>query len=166
MVCTLTELLPFLRLNVDGSSVGHEFPDFVNLRIGYRNASVCPVLGSMSGAQPSEAVGEAVDHNVATDRSSALGRSLFVLLIGIGNVSRLVEAALCVAAVEDVVTLGSLVISLLLFGANRRAPESYFVSPKNLPVRKQSQSALALRNDQLVRLGRGLPLPISRSATV
>lgn len=125
-----------LRLDVDGSSVRHEFPDFVHLRIRYRNASVRPVQGSMIGAQTIQSRWGAVNHDVAAGRHSALGRSLFVLCIGIGNVNRLVEAALRVAAVEDVMALGSLVISLLLFRANWRAPESYFVSPKNLSVRK------------------------------
>src|SRR5260370_34258859 len=72
-------------------------------------------------------------HNVAAGRDSTLGRSLLVLLIRIGNVNRLVKAALRVSAVEDVATLGSFVISLLLFGANRRASESHFVSAQNLP---------------------------------
>src|SRR5450756_193113 len=83
-----------------------------------------------------------------------LGCSLLVLFIRVGNVNRLVKAALRVSAVENVATLGSLVISLLLFGANRCAAESHFVSAQNLSERKQSQSALALHDDHLVRLRR------------
>jgi len=66
-----------------------------------------------------------MNHDVATGSDPALGRFLFVLIIRIGNVNRLVEAALRVSAVEDVATFRSLVISLLLFGANRRTSERH-----------------------------------------
>ncbi len=77
-----------------------------------------------------------MNHDVAPGRDSALRRPLSVLVIRIGNVNRLVEAALRVAAVEYVVTLRGLMISLLLFGANRRTSESHFVSAQNLVMRK------------------------------
>ena len=90
----------------------------------------------MSGAQPSEAVREAVNHDVATGSDSALGRFLFVLITRIGNVNRLVETAPRVSLVEYVVAFRSLVISLPLFVANRRTSESHLVSMQNLPMRK------------------------------
>ena len=51
--------------DVDGSPVWHEFPDFVHLRIRHCDTSVRPVPCSMSGTQPSEAVREAMNHDVA-----------------------------------------------------------------------------------------------------
>lgn len=147
--------VPFVVLlgsEFNRSPVGHEFPDFVHFFIRHCDTPVGPVPCSVSRAHPSVAVWQAMNHDVATGRDSASRRSLFVLLIRIGNVNRLVELALRVAVVEDVTTLRSLVISLPLFGANRRASESHFVRTQNLAVRKQSQSALALHDDHLVSL--------------
>jgi len=53
-----------------------------------------------------------------------------------GNVNRLVEAALRVSTVEYVMAFRSLVISLLLFGADWRTSERHFVSAQKLPMRK------------------------------
>ncbi len=78
----------------------------------------------MSRAQPSETVRESMNHDVAASRGPVLRRSLLVLLIRIGNMNRLVKAAPGVATIEDVVTLRSLMISLLLFGANRVRPRA------------------------------------------
>ena len=41
----------------------------------------------MSGAQPTEGVREAMNHDVATGSDSAFGRLLFVLITRIGNVN-------------------------------------------------------------------------------
>jgi hypothetical protein len=62
-------------------------------------------------------------------------RFLSVLIIRIGNVNRLVEPALRVSLVEYVVVFRSLVISLLLFGANRRTSERHFVGVQNFSLR-------------------------------
>ena len=90
----------------------------------------------MTGTQPPEAVREAMNHDVAAGSDPALVRPLFVLIIRIRNMKRLVEAAVCVSAVEYLVTFRGLVISLLLFGANRRTSERHFVSAQNLPMGK------------------------------
>ncbi len=89
----------------------------------------------MRGIQPSEAVRKTMNHDVATGRDSPLSRFLLILLIGIRHVDRLVETAISVAAIEYVVTLRSLVVSLLLFGANRRTSELLYKCAKPCPAK-------------------------------
>src|SRR5258708_37360442 len=103
----------------------------------------------MSGTQPSEAVREAMNHDVATGSDPALGRFLFILLIRIGKVNRFVEAALRVSAVEYVATLPRFGIPLLFFGADRRTSERHFLSAENLPMGKLRQHALAFPDDHM-----------------
>jgi hypothetical protein len=65
-----------------------------------------------------------MNHDVATESDSAIGRFPVVLLVWTRDVDRLVKAAFGVAAIEDVHTLRRLVISLLLLGAAGAPPRA------------------------------------------
>src|SRR6266446_10012568 len=93
-----------------------------------------------------------MDHNVAAGRGSILCCLLLVLLVGIGNMDRFIEATLRIPPVEDVMTLRGFVIALLFFRSDRRASNSNFVGANHLSLRQQSQSALTLQYDDLVSL--------------
>ena len=63
-----------------------------------------------------------------------------------------IELAVLVAAIENVQTLRSLVIALLLLLADRRTTQRYFVLLQNLAVIKQLERAFAFQHQDFVRM--------------
>jgi len=56
----------FLRSYLNRRSVRDYLPDFIDLRIRYRDAAVSPILGPMRRTQPAKAVGQPMNHDVPT----------------------------------------------------------------------------------------------------
>ena len=59
-----------------------------------------------------------MNHDVSAGCDAEAGCVLFVVFIGIGDTNWFVEAALGVAAIEEVLALRRLVVALLLLGAD------------------------------------------------
>src|SRR5262249_34996181 len=83
-----------LRADLDRRAVIHELPDLVHLVIGHRDAAVGPVELPLCLADPALAVGQAVDHHAVPRRHPGAPGEVEILLVGIGDAQRAVEAAL------------------------------------------------------------------------
>src|SRR3990167_2331458 len=55
-----------LRADFDGRSVRDQFPDFFDFGICHGNASLCPIHQPVEAPNPAAAVGEAVNHDIAS----------------------------------------------------------------------------------------------------
>src|SRR5262252_4056697 len=86
-----------LRPDLNRSPIGNQIPNLINFGIRNRDAPIGPVLGPVDLSQPPEAVGQSVDHNVATRRYAAPGGLAAIFFVGVGNVDRFVEPALRVS---------------------------------------------------------------------
>ena len=148
----------------EGSGSGFDFnrssvidgaPDLIHIFIGYGNASVRPISYQVSAAKPSETVGQTVNHDVAAGRHTSLCCLGPIVCVGIGYVHRAIELALCVATVQHIHALGSLVVPLLQLGAKRFASERDSVALQGFSLAHQKKSAIFLNHDDAIGFNGG-----------
>src|SRR5205814_9749346 len=101
-----------LRSDLNRRPVRNQVPDFVHLSVRHRDTPISPVHGPMGSAQCSEAVWQAVNHDIAARRPSTLRGSLSVFWVRIRNMNRFIEAARRISPVEHLAAFGSFVITL------------------------------------------------------
>jgi len=104
----------------------------------------------MVGSNPAISIRKAVNHDVATGRKVQLLRELPVLIIRVRNVDRLVELALCIPPVENILALGRLVIALLLLLPDWGGAKRNLVCAESLALCHQIQLAIFLEDDNLI----------------
>src|SRR5215475_10323477 len=103
-----------LWLDLDPGADIHHGPNLLDLFVGHRDASIGPVAFEVQGAEPAEAVGQSVDHNVAARGHPALGRVAAVVGVRIGHPQGQVEAAARMLEVDDIKALRRSAVALLL----------------------------------------------------
>jgi len=104
----------------------------------------------MQRSEPSETVGQAVDHDVSAGIDPGFGRSGFLLEGRIRDMERSVESTTGIPAVENVGTFGSLVISSSLLRPNRFAAQRDLITFQDCWTRHQGESALMFHYDKPV----------------
>src|SRR5581483_2177517 len=111
----------FLRPDFNRSSVPYCLPDLIHFGVGYGNATVGPVVETVSAADPAISVGKTMDHDLAARRNCGLTRTLDVLRAGVRDVNGFVKPASRVAAVQHIDAFGCLVITFTPFWTDRIA---------------------------------------------
>lgn len=96
-------------------------------------------MQTMSASDEAELGAESVNFDVATGADPQFSRALSVRSIWIGNVQGAIESAFRILPIDRVEALGSLVVSLPLFGANGLASQRDLVSLQHIVAATQSQ---------------------------
>src|ERR1041385_422988 len=131
--------------DLDRRTGRHRAPDLVDFAVRHRDAAGGPVAEPLRAAEKSEAVREAVDHDVAPGRGAGA-----VERTRIGDVQSLVEAAGGVLCVDRVEALGGFVVAFALLGAGGIRAEGDRVGLQGLAVRVERQAASGFLYDDAV----------------
>jgi hypothetical protein len=133
----------FARAYLDLRAIRNEPPDLIHLLVGDGNAALGPILQAMRASQTSVAVGQAVDHDVASGRRARLPRPGAIVGIRARNVKRAVELAVLVSAVDQVDSFRSFMVALTRLGTDRDGAQRNLVFAEGLPVPEKLQCVLS-----------------------
>ena len=101
-------------------------------------------------SKPCKLRGKSVNLNRSTRIDTRFARTLCIFSIRVRDVKRQMKPAPRIFSVDQVLTFGSLVITLPLFPSGRPAPESDSIHLKNMTMSHQSHRVVRLNNDDSV----------------
>src|SRR5262249_49919977 len=101
----------FSSPDLNRRAVRYDAPDFFHFAIGHGDAASSPIQPSVGGADPTEAVSNAVDHDVPTGIFSMRHSFRHIASFRIADVKGQVECASRIAPVDAVLTLGRAVVA-------------------------------------------------------
>ena len=140
----------YLRPNLDRRPIRHRVPNLLNLFIRHRDASIRPILQPMRRTHPPISIGQSVHKNIPAGRNSSRSSRGAIPRVRIRNVNRLVKLAMRVPRIENVRSLGSLVIPSLRFRPHWISTQSHFIRLDNFPLAQKLQRALFLKHDHSI----------------
>src|SRR5215471_9379375 len=135
---------PTLCIDGDRCAIGHQAPYLVHLLVGDGDAALRPIVVAAL------AVFEAVNHDVAAGGNSSSLGTLDVVRVGIGNMQRQIVAALWIAAVDDVATLGCTSVAFLLLVPDGVAAEGDAILAKDHIAAQQQHLAAGFVDYDLI----------------
>jgi len=126
--------------DLDARPHGHDAPNLSDLGVGDGNAARRPVGQAVQAPNPSEAIGEPMQHDRPAWAATGATGARAVPGIGIGDMKAKVEGTARIARVDQVVAFRGAPVSLADFGAHSASSECHRVRPQRLPVGVERQA--------------------------
>ena len=134
-------------MNFYGSAVRDGIPYFVHFGVGDGDAAFGPVDETVGGTEPTEAVADAVDHDVAAGVDAVRVGGCGLLWCWVTDAEGAVEGAVRVAADDAIGAFGDSVVSGVVLRAKSASSESDAVLLDRLALVEQGEGVCVLDDE-------------------
>jgi len=139
-----------LRNNLNNSPIRNSVPKFIDLFISHGYAAECPIPLQMQQADCAKAIGQAVNHDIASRRNAAGFGLAPVFRIGVRDMQRAVVTTVGLAMINNVRPFRSLAVTISGLFPHRFFPQGNAICLEYLTFAIKGQTMSPLFNQHVI----------------